>query len=139
MRKILEKRLARLIAKRDDLTKRGLASEDAAEVRAINEQLAELNADISDIQEELDALMADETATAEAEARAAVPPADAQPVNAGIVASFSSATAQQRSDESPLESAEYRTVNDLVCSSSVSVWTENGIVMFCVRLSCLLV
>ena len=109
MRKILEKRLARLIAKRDDLTKRGLASEDAAEVRAINEQLAELNADISDIQEELDALMADETATAEAEARAAVPPADAQPVNAGIVASFSSATAQQRSDESPLESAEYRT------------------------------
>ena len=109
MRKILEKRLARLIAKRDDLTKRGLASEDAAEVRAINEQLAELNADISDIQEELDALRADETATAEAEARAAVPPADAQPVNASIVASFSSATAQQRSDESPLESAEYRT------------------------------
>ena len=109
MRKILEKRLARLIAKRDDLTKRGLASEDAAEVRAINEQLAELNADISDIQEELDALRADEQAAADAETRAATPPAEAKPVNAGIVASFATNPSQQRSDESPLESTEYRT------------------------------
>lgn len=108
MRKILEKRLARLLAKREELTNRALASEDAAEVRAINEQLSGLNEDISDIQEELEALRADEQAAADAEARAAQPPADAKPVNAGVVASFATNPAQQRSDESPLESAEYR-------------------------------
>lgn len=109
MRKYLEKRLAKLIAKRDALTQRALASQDAAEVRAINEQLAELNGDISDIQEQLDEMRAAEAETAEAEARSATPPADAKPVNASIVASFATNPAQQRSDESPLESAEYRT------------------------------
>ena len=41
-KKHLEKRLAKLLAKRETLTKRALASEDAAEVRAIQEQLADL-------------------------------------------------------------------------------------------------
>lgn len=108
-KKYLEKRLAKLIAKRDELAQRGLASQDAEEVRSINAQLSDLNSDIADIQEELDAIRADEAAAAEAETRAAQPPAEAQPVNAGIVGSFGMATPQQRSEENPLESAEYRT------------------------------
>ena len=108
-KKFLEKRLAKLIAKRDELTKRALASEDAAEVRSINAQLADLNSDIEDVQDELEAIRADEAAAAEAETRAALPPADATPHNAGIVASFSASAPQQRSDENILESKEYRT------------------------------
>ena len=108
-KKVLEKRLARLIAKRDELTKRALASENADEIRAINAQLADLNDDISDVQDELEAIRADEAATDEAETRAAQPPADAQPVNAGIVGSFGMTAPQQRTDENILESNEYRT------------------------------
>ena len=43
-KKVLEKRLARLQAKKTKLTERALASQDAAEVRSINEELGELNA-----------------------------------------------------------------------------------------------
>lgn len=106
-KKFLEKRLARLIAKRDTLTQRALASEDANEVRSINEQLAELNEDITDTQEELDAIKADEAA--EAEERSSQPPAEAVPHNAGIVASFATNPVQARADENILESKEYRT------------------------------
>lgn len=108
-KKFLEKRLAKLIAKRDELTQRALASQDADEVRSINAQLADLNSDIEDVQDELDAIRADEAAAEAAETRAAQPPADAQPHNAGIVGSFSMAAPQVRSDENPLESTEYRT------------------------------
>lgn len=108
-KKFLEKRLAKLIAKRDELTQRGLASENADEIRSINAQLADLNSDIADLQEELDAIRADEAAAAEQRSANPVPPAEAQPVNAGIVASFSAAPVQQRSDENILESKEYRT------------------------------
>ena len=38
-KKILEKRLSRLKAKKDKLKSRALASQDAAEVRSINEEL----------------------------------------------------------------------------------------------------
>ena len=108
-KKLLEKRLAKLTAKRDELTKRALASENADEVRSINAQLTDLNSDIEDVQEQLEAIRADEAAAAEAETRAALPPADATPHNAGIVASFSASAPQQRSDENVLESKEYRT------------------------------
>lgn len=108
-KKYLEKRLAKLIAKRDELAKRGLASQDAEEVRSINAKLSDLNSDIADLQEELEAIRADEAATAEAGTRSAQPPANAQPVNAGIVASFATNPVQARSDENILESKEYRT------------------------------
>lgn len=108
-KKFLEKRLAKLIAKRDEMTQRALASQDAEEVRSINAQLDDLNSDIADLQEELDAIRADEAAAEAAETRAAQPPAEAKPVNAGIVGSFGMAAPQQRSDENILESAEYRT------------------------------
>lgn len=55
-KKILEKRLARLKAKRDALKQRALASQDVAEVRSINEQMEDLNADISEVEEEIAAI-----------------------------------------------------------------------------------
>lgn len=99
MRKaILEKRQARLVEKINSLKARALSSTDAAEVRSINEMIEDINADLSEIREELSAIEAEE-------ARAA-----AVPQNAGIAASFSqNAQPQaQRSNENPLESLEYR-------------------------------
>lgn len=55
-KKILEKRLARLQKKKSDLTARALASDDAAEVRSINEQLNDINEEIAETQEEIDAI-----------------------------------------------------------------------------------
>ena len=109
-KKTLEKRLQRLMARRTALGNKAQASESAEEVRAINEQLIELNEDIADVQEELDAIAeeersAEEKRTAEqpvsSEQRADVP-ADAKLVNAGIAASFSvpAAVSQTRSTAS---------------------------------------
>lgn len=55
-KKILEKRLARLQAKKNTLTQRALASQDANEVRDINSQLEDVNAEIAETQEEIDAI-----------------------------------------------------------------------------------
>lgn len=55
-KKILEKRLTRLQKKKNDLTARALASQDAAEVRSINEQLEDVNAEIAETQEEIDTM-----------------------------------------------------------------------------------
>jgi len=54
---LLEKRMARLNSKKEALTKKALASDNAEEVRSINEQLAELNADIEDVQDELNLIV----------------------------------------------------------------------------------
>lgn len=112
MRKaLLEKRLARLNAKKDSLTQRALASEDAAEVRAINEQLADLNAEIEETREELDAIKAEETRAAQQPPTAAQqPPANAQPVNGGITASFAQnpAPAADQRNADPFATMEYR-------------------------------
>ena len=53
-RKFLEKRLNRLLEKRNTLQARALASTDAAEVRSINDQIADINADIAEVREEID-------------------------------------------------------------------------------------
>ena len=58
-RKILEKRMTKLEKKREDLTAKALSSEDAAEVRSINEQLAGLNEEIEELREEIDMLSAE--------------------------------------------------------------------------------
>lgn len=58
-KKILEKRLARLQKKKNDLAARALASQDAAEVRSINATLEEVNAEIEETQEEIDAIDAE--------------------------------------------------------------------------------
>lgn len=55
-KKVLEKRLARLQKKKDDLTARALASNDASEVRDINAQIEDINAEIDETQEEIEAI-----------------------------------------------------------------------------------
>lgn len=99
MKTILEKRKARLESKRDALKTRALASEDVNEVRAINEQLEDISAEIAEIVEEI----------AEEERSANTVPSNAQSVNAGIVGSFAAPAKEERKDENPLESMEYRT------------------------------
>ena len=87
-KKILEKKLARLMAKKTTLAQRALASQDANEVRSINDALAELNAEITETQEEIAAIDAEEVTPAadeiESEQRSA-PPTGAQMVNGNIV------------------------------------------------------
>lgn len=112
MRKaILEKKLARLKKKAEDLNARAMSSEDANEVRSINEQLIELREDIADTQDELNAIIAEETK----EARSAFDPvsvgttipASATVVNGQkkTVASFNS---NEQREENMLASMEYR-------------------------------
>ena len=114
---ILNKRLTRLMVKRDKLSQRAMASTDAVEVRAINEQLEDLNADIEDVQSEYDAAVAEEKAEEErqkndlpVDVRMGIP-ANAQLVNGNIGANgavVGSFSAQQRKNENPYESMEYR-------------------------------
>lgn len=117
-KKILEKRLARLNDKKNALAARANASQDANEVRSINEELSDLNAEIEETQAEIDAITAEE---AEAEARSAaaqaaanefreMPPANARHVNGGIVASFGQTTkaSQTRENADPFATLEYR-------------------------------
>ena len=101
MRKsFLEKRQARLTAKRDTLKAQALASESVDEVRSITAMIEEINDELSDISEEL-AIIADEEKRSAAQATA--------PVNGAIVSSYNApVVAQARSDENPLGSAEYR-------------------------------
>ena len=112
-KKVLEKRRQRLQQRRQNLFDRGQASQDVAEVRAINQQIAELDDDIRDIQDEIDAIDADEAAenrSAQNPVSVSDPvPENAQSVNGGIVGSYAQNGAQQqRSEEAPLESMEYR-------------------------------
>ena len=93
-KKILQKRLARLQEKRNALIARGQASQDVNEVRSINDQVSDLDAEISEVNEEIEAIDA-----AEEEARAAAQ--STVPVNADIVASFS--TREAKKDETEME------------------------------------
>lgn len=97
----LEKKLAKLTEKRDALKNKGLASTDAAEVRAINEQIADINEEIEDIRSDIAEITADEQ-------RNAVPPVNAQSVNAGIVGSYAAKPVSTRNDEPMISSLEYR-------------------------------
>ena len=54
-KKILEKRLARLNSKKQSLTERAMSSQDVNEVRSINSQIEDVNAEIAETQEELEA------------------------------------------------------------------------------------
>ena len=120
-KKILEKRMQRLMAKKQSLTARALASQDASEVRSINEQLEDVNAEIQETQEEIDAID-DEPTKGEPAANGpdepvqqrSNPPVGAQHVNAGVVGgmvgSFNQQTnsTQQRSNDDPFATMEYR-------------------------------
>lgn len=111
-KKILEKKLARLNAKKLSLNTRCQASSDVNEVRELTEQLEDINAEIEETQAEIDAITAEEAersaqAAQEAEARAQVP-ATAQLVNGNVAATFQMNPVQTRADEDPTASMEYR-------------------------------
>lgn len=109
-KKILEKRLKRLQAKKTTLTQRALASNDAAEVRSINAELADLNDEIAETQEEIDALPDEPEADPNGEGeQRSNPPANAQLVNGIPLASFTQPQAEQRGNEDPYATMEYRT------------------------------
>lgn len=120
MRKsILEKKLARLMSKRDEMKKRAMASEDVAEVRSINAQLEDINAEIGETQDELNAIAEEQRAAANNQQQSegdeqgeqrSRPPANAQFVNGNIAASYGLTTTanQQRENSDPFASMEYR-------------------------------
>lgn len=108
-KKILEKRLARLNAKKSTLSARALASQDVNEVRSINEELTDVNAEIEETQAEITAIDEEEAAK-QTEERTAVP-ANATLVNGSIVGAFAqgaNATDEKRDNVDPIDTMEYR-------------------------------
>ena len=109
-KKTLEKRMQRLLDKKAKLTKRCDASEDANEVRSLTEELEDVNAEIAETQEELDAIEEEERqAQINADTRS-LPPANAQSVNGSIVGAFSTpaVATQTRENTDPFNTMEYR-------------------------------
>ena len=111
-KKILEKRLARLRTKKQSLTERAMSSQDVNEVRSINTEIEDTNAEIAEAEEELKAIEEEERQAAlEAEKRAANPvPANAQLVNGEIrgatVGTFKAP--EVRDNEDVFSTMEYR-------------------------------
>lgn len=113
-KKILEKRLARLQAKKAKLAERCKLSTDVNEVRSLTEELEDVNAEIEETQGELDSITEDDDPGAPApqpeeggEQRSNVP------LNATLVNPLGSfkvgaVPAQARSNEDPYNSMEYR-------------------------------
>lgn len=108
-KKILEKRLKRLMAKKQTLAERAQASQDANEVRSINEELEDVNAEITETQEEIDAITEEETEAAEVDTRSVVP-ANATLVNGTVAGSYTQSTnlTQARADVDQFSTMEYR-------------------------------
>jgi HK97 family phage major capsid protein len=112
-KEILEKRLARLEAKKANLAKRANESQDVAEVRSINDELAELNAEIEETKAEVEVVTAEEEERAKAaegmEARTAIP-AGATLVNPTVNGSFTQGAtgSQVRENDDPFATMEYR-------------------------------
>ena len=115
-KKILEQRLARLQAKKAKLVERCNASTDANEVRSLTEELDDVNAEINETQQELDAINAEEAAAGAepqpengGEQRSNVPvPNNATLVNPIGSFGMGATPTQQRSNEDPFDSLEYR-------------------------------
>lgn len=111
MRKdVLKKRHERMLAKRDALKAKALASEDVNEVRSINEQIEELNEEITDVADEIAAIEEEERAAEQNGENRNAPPANATLVNGNIAASFSQNgnADQQRQNDDPFATMEYR-------------------------------
>ena len=132
-KKVLEQRLARLQAKKARLVERCNAATDANEVRSLTEEMDDVNAEINETQQELDAIEAEEAAGAEpqpdnGEQRSNVP-THATLINP--VASFSGmgvAPTQQRSNEDEFASMEYRQAfKDYVQRGVMSPLISDGI------------
>lgn len=108
-KKILEKRLARLQAKKQSLAARAQASQDVNEVRSINEELEDVNAEITETQEEIDAITEEEPEVAEVDTRSMVP-ANATLVNGTVAGSYTQSTnlTQARAEVDQFSTMEYR-------------------------------
>ena len=100
-KKNLEKRLARLQGRLNDITARVSASNDVNEVRSLSAQADEIREDIADIQAELDEIAESETRTNPVTVNAQIP-AEAQLVGR-------SAAVPEKKSENVLDSVEYRT------------------------------
>lgn len=110
-KKILEKRLARLNAKKATLTQRALDSQDVDEVRSINSQLEELNAEIEEVQEEIKAIDEEEQRSASNPLESGNQvPANAQRMNGNVVRTYgqTTQTTQTRENTDPFGTLEYR-------------------------------
>ena len=110
-KKMLEKKMQRLLAKKKKLNERCNASTDVNEVRDLTDQLEDVNAEIAETQDEIDAIEEEErSAQAQAETRE-LPPAGATLVNGDVVGSFSQQTnaVQTRDNADPFATMEYRT------------------------------
>ena len=105
-KKILEKRLARLEQKLNNLKARAKASEDANEVRGLSDQLEDIKEEIAETREELDAI-AEEEERAKATPEVEVP-ADAKLVNGTVRETFKAPETEKREDEDITSSMEYR-------------------------------
>lgn len=113
-KKILEKRLARLNAKKSALAARAMASQDVNEVRSINAELEDVNAEIEETQAEINAIDEEaqqkQTDGEQQEERGAVP-AGATLVNGSIVGAFNQGannTEEKRDDVPETGTMEYR-------------------------------
>ena len=100
-KKNLEKRLARLQSRLNDIIARVSASNDVNEVRSLSAQADEIREDIADIQAELDEIAESETRNNLVTVNTQVP-AEAQLVG-------KSAAAPEKKPENILDSVEYRT------------------------------
>lgn len=109
-KKILEKKLARLNEKKKSLTERAMSSQDVAEVRSLNSDIEDINAELAETQEELDAILEEERqAELEEEKRAANPvPADATRVNGQIAGVVVGSFGAEERDSDPYATMEYR-------------------------------
>ena len=112
MRKdVLKRRHERLLEKREALKAKALASTDVNEVRSINDQLEDLNAEITDTADELAAIESEERAAEQGEGeQRSAPPAGATLVNGQVVGAFQHGAngSQQRENTDPLSRMEYR-------------------------------
>lgn len=105
-KKILEKRLARLEQKLNNLKARAKASEDANEVRGLSDQLEDIKEEIAETREELEAI-AEEEERAKATPEVEVP-AEAKLVNGTVRETFKAPETEKREDEDITSSMEYR-------------------------------
>lgn len=109
----LMKKLLRLQHKKKQLDERCAASTDAAEVRGLTEQVDEINADIADVQAEIDEIDAQERAAAQADTaeQRSAPPAGAtlvNPMTAGGTVVSTTQTPQVERNADPFATMEYR-------------------------------
>lgn len=105
-KKFLQGKLERLNTKKTNLRNKALGSQDAAEVRSINDELEGINEEIAEIEEEIRAIEADEKEKEKEKEERSLPPVDAKLVNGTVVGSFSQK--EERDNADVYASMEYR-------------------------------